>query len=67
MHIIPQEESAKKKLVNSKIVKQGIQVTSDIKTTFKAPFQNILENYILPYVESDALVQRLRSNWMLFW
>ena len=67
MHIIPQEESAKKKLVNSKIVKQGIQVLSDIKTTFKAPFPNIIENYILPYVESDALVQNLRSNWMLFW
>ena len=47
------------------IVTQDIQVASDIKT-FKASIPNFPEKYKLPYVKSEALVQRWHSNWTLF-
>ena len=33
----------------------------------KASFPNVLEKYVLPYVKSDALVQRWRRGPMLYW
>ena len=47
------------------IVDQNIIVKSD--GSFKVSFPNILEKYKLPYVESDALVNRWRTDWMQFW
>ena len=48
------------------IIDQNIVVTSD-NDSFHVSFPNLFEKYTLPYVETDALVQRWRSNWMLFW
>ena len=47
------------------IINQNIIVNSD--GSFKVSFPNILEKYKLPYVESDALVNRWRTDWMQFW
>ena len=33
----------------------------------KASFPNVLEKYVLPYVKSDALVQRWRRGPMMYW
>ena len=48
------------------IINQNIMVTSDGKS-FKVSFLNVLEKYVLPYVRSDALVQRWRTDPMLYW
>ena len=47
------------------IVNQNIIVNSDC--SFKVSFPNIREKYELPYVESDALANRWRTDWMQFW
>ena len=54
----------KVKTVN--IINQNIVITSDGKS-FQISFPDVLEKYTLPYVESDALVQRWRTHWMSFW
>ena len=54
----------KVKTVN--IVDQNIVVTSDGKS-FQVSFPDVSEKYILPYVESDAVVQRWRTDWIRFW
>ena len=54
----------KVKTVN--IVDQNIVVTSDGKN-FQVSFPDVSEKYILPYVESDAVVQRWRTGWIRFW
>ena len=54
----------KVKTVN--IIDQNIVVTSDGKS-FQVSFPDVLEKYILPYVESDAVVQQWRTDWMPFW
>ena len=48
------------------IINQNIIVTSDGKS-FHISFPDASEKYTLPYVESDALVQRWRTRWMSFW
>ena len=48
------------------IINQDIIVTSD-NQSFHASFPNVFEKYKLPYVKSDAIVQRWHSNWMSFW
>ena len=48
------------------IINQNIVITSDNKD-ISVSFQNVFGKYTLPYVESDAVVQRWRSNWMQFW
>ena len=47
------------------IVNQNIIVKSD--GSFKVSFPNILEKYKLPYVKSDAFVNRWHTDWMNFW
>ena len=54
----------KVKTVN--IINQNIVVTSDGKS-FQISFPDVSEKYTLPYVESDALVQRWRTHWMSSW
>ena len=54
----------KVKTVN--IINQNIVVTSDGKS-FQGSFPDVSEKYILPYVKSDAVVQRWRTDWMSFW
>lgn len=48
------------------IINQNIVITSDNKN-FKTKFPDIFEKYTLPAVSSDTIVQRWRTNWMLFW
>ena len=48
------------------IINQNIVVTSDGKS-FPVSLPDVSEKYTLPYVESDALVQRWRTDWMSFW
>ena len=48
------------------IINQNIMVTSDGKS-FKVSFLNVPEKYVLPYVKSDALVPRWRTDPMLYW
>jgi len=60
----PHSSAFKKKEIN--IINQEIVITSDGKS-FKASLPNIFEKYKLPYVESDALVQKWKTNWMSFW
>ena len=60
------QDSSAFKIKTIGIINQNIAVTSD-NDSFHVSFPNIFEKYPLPYVESDALVQRCRSNWMLFW
>ena len=48
-------------------VKTGDIVDQNIIGSFKVSFPNILEKYKLPYVESDVLVNRWRTDWMQFW
>ena len=54
----------KVKTVN--IIDQNIVVTADAKS-FQVSFPDVLEKYILPYVKSDAVVQRWRTHWLSFW
>ena len=48
------------------IINQNIIFTSDGKS-FKVSFPNVLEKYVLPYVKSDALVQRWHTDPVLYW
>ena len=48
------------------IVDQNIVVTSDGKS-FQISFPDVSEKYILPYVESNDLVQRWQTDWIRFW
>ena len=48
------------------IIQQDIVITSDGKS-FKASLPDVFENYKLPHVTSDALVQEWRTNWLNFW
>ena len=56
------------KVKKNNIVDQNIVVvvTSD-SNTFQVSFPDVSEKYKLPYVESDSLVQRWRTDWMRFW
>ena len=60
----PHWSAFKVKTVN--IVDQNIVVTSGGKS-FQVSFPEVSEKYILPYVESDDLVQRWRTDWIRFW
>ena len=60
----PHWSAFKVKTVN--IIDQNIVVTSDGKS-FQVSFPDVSEKYILPYVKSDAVVQRWRTDWMRFW
>ena len=60
----PPRSVFKVKTIN--IIDQNIVVTADGKS-FLVSFPDVSEKYILPYVESDAVVQRWRTDWMKFW
>ena len=60
----PHSSTFKSKQID--IINQNIAITSDNKN-FKTSFPNLFENYKLPLVKSDAIVQRWNSNWMAFW
>ena len=48
------------------IIDQNIVVTADGKS-FQVSFPDLTEKYVLPYVNSDAVVQGWRTDWMKFW
>ena len=54
------------KVKTIEIINQNIIVTSDGKN-FQISFPDVSEKYTLPYVESDALVQRWRTHCISFW
>ena len=54
------------KVKSIEIINQNIVIISDNKD-FSVSFQNVFGKCTLPYVESDAIVQRWRSNWMQIW
>lgn len=60
----PHSSTFKSKQID--IINQNIAITSDNKN-FKTSFPNLFEKYKLPYVKSDAIVQRWNSNLMSFW
>ena len=51
------------------IINQTIEVkqASDSPSGFKVKFPQILAKYVLPYVESDAIVQNWHERQMQFW
>ena len=51
------------------IIKQTIEVkqASDSPSGFKVNFPQIFAKYVLPYVESDAIVQNWHERQMQFW
>ena len=53
------------KVKTANIINQNIVVKSDGKN-FQVSFPDVSEKYILPYVKSDAVVQRWRTDWMSF-
>ena len=60
--LYPHWSAFKVKTVN--IIDQNIVVTSDGKS-FQVSFPDVSEKYILPYVKSDAVVQRWRTDWFV--
>lgn len=56
----PSGSSFNKKSID--IIKQSIIITADGKS-FKSDFSNIFENYKLPRVSSEAIVQRWNTDW----
>ena len=47
-------------------INQNIVITSDDKD-FSVYFLNVFDKYTLPYVKSNAIVQRWRLNWLQLW
>ena len=60
----PSSGSFNKKLIN--IIKHSIVISSDGKS-FDVDFQNIFENYVLPKIASNEIVNRWNTDWLLFW
>ena len=60
----PPRSVFKVKTIN--IIDQNIVVTADGKS-FQVSFPDLTEKYVLPFVNSDAVVQRWRTDWMKFW
>ena len=55
-------------IINQTIeVKQSTHSSDSSGSNFKAKFPDIFAKYVLPYVESDAIVQNWRQRPMQFW
>ena len=48
------------------IIKQSVIISSD-KKSFNADFPNIFENYLLPKISSNEIVNRWNADWLSFW